>query len=457
MRFIKNKKFHLSRYGVGTRSIFVLGRFIGLLITLSFLVVVFIFSHSGLINLSLAQTEQQNKNILKNQIDVLENEIKEVQEGAKELSQEVDVLNNNIRRQKLEIRQINLAISRTKLDVEDTEELIGVLGDDIVKNKGVLAETVVLLDQYDQDSLFELLLKNRRLSDFFNSVNQIENLQDTLIITLERLREDKELLEGKRVELIEKNSEQGLLRSLEVAQKRALDVNKSQKQKVLSSTQKEISAKKKDLAALKSQLFYLDQTGISVEEALEFAELAASRVGIRTEFLLAILEVETGRAFQNNQLSVGSNLGTGNWSRDLYNCYIDLGKRTTAERQKAAFLEITDKLNYDPDAMPVSRRPHYGCGGAMGPAQFLPTTWLSFEKRVAQLTGHNPPDPWNIEDAFTASAMFLADAGATRKTYTYERRAAKTYISGRPTCSKSICNIYANNVLSLAETIGRSL
>ncbi len=137
--------------------------------------------------------------------------------------------------------------------------------------------------------------------------------------------------------------------------------------------------------------------------------------------------------------------------------YIKLGKRSVAEAEKRAFLAITESLGLNPDDMPVSRKPSYGCGGAMGPAQFLPTTWVRFAPRVAQLTGHNPPNPWNTEDAFTASALLLADAGAGLQTEAGERAAAKAYISGNPRCTRSICNYYSQRIIALSKEIDRVL
>ena len=93
----------------------------------------------------------------------------------------------------------------------------------------------------------------------------------------------------------------------------------------------------------------------------------------------------------------------------------------------------------------------------MGPAQFLPSTWLLFEDRVSSLTGHNPADPWSVEDAFMASALYLADAGATAKTRDKELRAAKAYISGSPNCTKYICNFYSKEVLRIATLIEPNL
>ena len=126
-------------------------------------------------------------------------------------------------------------------------------------------------------------------------------------------------------------------------------------------------------------------------------------------------------------------------------------------RDHEAFKQITAKLGRDPDTTPVSRAPSYGWGGAMGPAQFLPNTWMAYEAEVARLTGRSPADPWNIEDAFTAAALKLGRGGASSKTREGEVRASKAYISGSGNCTKSICNSYSNLIQEKAEEIEKEL
>ncbi len=93
----------------------------------------------------------------------------------------------------------------------------------------------------------------------------------------------------------------------------------------------------------------------------------------------------------------------------------------------------------------------------MGPAQFLPNTWLAYEAEVARLTGRAPAGPWSIEDAFTAAALKLSRGGASSKTREGEVRASKAYISGSGNCSKSICNRYSNLIQSKADDIEQEL
>lgn len=93
----------------------------------------------------------------------------------------------------------------------------------------------------------------------------------------------------------------------------------------------------------------------------------------------------------------------------------------------------------------------------MGPAQFIPSTWLGYESEVIRITGHATPNPWNFQDAFTASAVKLARGGATSKDRAGEVRAAKAYISGNPNCTSATCTNYANTILKKAADIERDL
>lgn len=421
-----------------------------------------------------AEEQIVQKQSIQSQIDALEKEVadidgklQETQLQSASLNREVTIFNNEIKKKELELRRVALAIRQANIDIANTSVKIGDVVQDVEKNRKVLVKNLQELYKYDQENLVVIVVKNNSLSDFFLTVNSIKSLQASTDELVTRLRQEKKQLEVQKVDLQDFREEQQSLGALQKIQQRDLALQKQEKDRLLAETkgkesvfQNLLKTKKQNLAQLKTQLFYLEKTGVAAEDAVRFAELAASRTGIRTEFLLALLEVETGKNFEEGVITAGTHLGSGNWKTDMYNCYINLGKRSAAEAQKNAYFVITAKLNLDPDSMPVSRRPNYGCGGAMGPAQFIPTTWLLFEKRVAELTGHNPPNPWSIEDAFTAAAIFLADSGAALRTADGEMRAAKTYISGRASCPASgaarvACLGYARRIADLTIKIGK--
>jgi len=102
----------------------------------------------------------------------------------------------------------------------------------------------------------------------------------------------------------------------------------------------------------------------------------------------------------------------------------------------------------------------------MGPAQFIPSTWMGYAERVAQLVGRPMADPWKIEDAFMAAAIKLANAGAIAKTRAAERAASIAYYSGDPHCDtnrnyssskRAACKSYADTVQNKAAIIEQSL
>ncbi len=401
---------------------------------------------------------------LESQANVLDTALQEVQGAARSLDNDVKALDIEVRRREIEIKRLNLAIQKAADDIKQKIQDIAVLSQKITRGRSALASGLLLLSTYDGENALTILLKHRSLSDFFTSLYGLQRVEAGVQETLGIFREDRATVEREKNDLEGFQEEQQNLKGLQEMERRFIAQKKQEKDELLRLTrgkeavfQQLLKSKKQDIATLKTQLFYLEKTGISAQDAVALADAAAKRAGIRTSFLLALLEVETGKQFEDGVISVGTNLGTGNWQRDLYQCYLNLGKRSSAESEKAALFGITGALGLNPDAMPVSRKPSYGCGGAMGPAQFLPTTWLRFSDRVAQLTSHNPPNPWDAGDAFTAAALFLADAGASSQTVAGETMAAKTYLSGRPNCTKYVCRSYANKIMALARDIDRTL
>ena len=90
----------------------------------------------------------------------------------------------------------------------------------------------------------------------------------------------------------------------------------------------------------------------------------------------------------------------------------------------------------------------------MGPAQFIPSTWVLMEDRVAKATGRSPANPWNAEDAFMASAMYLSDLGASNPAR--EREAAGRYYAGGR-WNGTLGQRYAGQVLAKADNFQQQI
>ena len=413
---------------------------------------------------SQAATIDELKQSLQQEIDALEKKIQEHQnlidkyrQNAASLQRDINIFNQKISQLELEIKQIQLTIQKIQIEISKKTKEIAEAEDVISQKRGVLGGYLKQIYEDDQKSLLEMLLKNRRLSELFDDLNSLDVMQSNIYQIISDIQKAKEELIDQKFNLGEQKNEVLSLKAMIDIQKRSLEKEKQNKNKILKETKgKEASYRvllennKKKLEQLRQQLSYLEKAGISTADAVNYARLAAARTGVRPAFLLAILEIES---------EMGANVGRGNWRDDMYQCYINYGKKTVAEQLKNAFFAITQKLGLNPDSTPVSRRiPSVSaCGGALGIAQFMPTTWLAYEARVAKATGHNPPSPWNFEDAFMATALFLADRGADAGTREAEERAARAYVGGSPSCSSNYCNVYSRKVINLATSIEAQL
>ena len=126
------------------------------------------------------------------------------------------------------------------------------------------------------------------------------------------------------------------------------------------------------------------------------------------------------------------------------------------KRDQPIFLKVTGELGFDPDSMPVSCPWQGGYGGAMGPAQFIPSTWNLYKDRIAEALEKSVPNPWEPRDAFFASAIYLKDLGANGGSYTAEQKAALKYYAGS-NWNKSKNAFYGREVMEKAQSIQENM
>ena len=369
------------------------------------------------------QIKQKQEEINQHQVKIQENEQK-----AKSLNGEIQILESQINKFRSEIGQIDLIIQKSTLNIEEIDSQVFILEGQMTQKKDLLAEYIRTVAHYDQETLLEVILKNEKFSDFFDEINALENTQKEIHSVLAVIQELKSDLEGQRGEIDLERQEQNRLKSLQLIQQRSVESKQWQKEDLLDKTEGEeqryqqlVQSAEKEITFIQEQLSMLERYNITLEDAVQSAIYAASKTGIRPAYLLGVLEAES---------RLGLNVGTGNWQEDMYQCYRKIGSPTKAEREKAAFLQICQELGLNPDLQPVSAEPWYGCGGAMGVAQFMPTTWLAYRDRVAGLTGNNPPSPWVHKDAFMAAAIKLSNGGANQRTEISERTAYAKYLAG---------------------------
>lgn len=380
---------------------------------------------------------------LENQIAKFESEIVDRRGRQRTLTNEIALLDARIKKAQLEIKRLALLIQKLTGEVADRESAIAEAEKEISRLQDILAVELRTLAQEERKPTVLLFAADGEFSDFFGQLQALETLHGQLQKALTALKGQKEGLERERAELIEQKTKHEELKDVQEATRQSLQSTSRTKQNLLTQTKGEekrfqelVKVSQANIERLKSEIYYLQRIGVTAEQAATLGVLVADRIGIRPAFLIAILEIES---------RLGANVGTGHYPNDMH------------PRDHNAFLAITRELGLDPYTTPVSRKPSYGWGGAMGPAQFLPTTWLGYRDRVSAFTSRKPANPWNIEDAFFAAAIKLARDGASSKAAPGELAAAKAYIGGSPNCSRDICNYYANLAIDKAADIERSL
>lgn len=388
----------------------------------------------------LEKSLRQQINDLQSQIDQYRSNIKNLQQQGKTLNREISLLDNRIKQAILEIKRTNLAVQETENGISNKNVELGKAEEKINREKDILAINLRQIYERDDEGILEMLLKNQKLSEVFEEVNSLQTLQKNINGNIAQIRDLKVTLESDKETLENKREELNQLKVLQQIQKQAVAAEQEEKKNLLSETkgreenyQNLLQKARQDAASIRNNLYLLEGVGVSMplEKAYQYAKIAGSLTGVRPAFLLAVLKKET---------SWGINLGSGNWRKDM------------KPSEQKAFLQISEKLGKNPDTTPVSAKPWYGWGGAMGPAQFLPTTWLAYEERIARLTGHNPPDPWDIEDAFTAAGIKLAQGGASSRNYDAEWKAAQVYFAGSR-WNNPTYYFYGDQVMELAGVI----
>lgn len=376
-------------------------------------------------------------------------ELASQQQYSGSLSGDIKVLNAKINAKKTEITLKNTKIKQLTASIGEKKATIVSLSDKIDKQRRSLAQLIRKTDEMDKSTLTTFLLSSKSLSDFYTDVARYDKLKQEVKASVDSIKEIKGLTEVTKSKL-EKEQDATLdeKKALESVQK-SIEVDKSAQQKLLSiSKNKEaeyaklIASQEKRVNEIKARLFNLagGAQAIRFDVALQYAEGAQSVTGVDAAMVLAILTQES---------SLGANVGQ---------CYLSdttTGASTNvktgkvysngmkASRDVGPFLDITEKLGYNWTKTVVSCpiAGVAGYGGAMGPAQFIPSTWNLFIKRLQSALGRYP-NPWNAQDAFMASSMYIADLGGAGGYSAQLRAACKYYGSGGSTCS------YGRSVMS---------
>jgi len=363
------------------------------------------------------------------------------------IERDIDVLSYQISRARLNIRAKAIEITRIGGVITTKIDKILDLEARMARERESLSELLRKTREIEDVSLVEIILGNDDISAFFADIDSFEFVQIAIHKSFSELRSTRSETEGEKKVLEYRQSDEIDAKKIVEGEKRTIERKEDTKQGLLvvskdaEQTYKDVLAiQEKERVRIRSALFKLrGSDAISFGEALDHANFISAKTGVRPAFLLAIITQES---------NLGANVGTCNRPEDPPNKHWESIMKPS--RDKEPFLAVTTALGLDPDVVPLSCPAPGGYGGAMGPAQFIPSTWVLYDGRVSNVTGNRPANPWTPRDAFTASALFLKDLGAAAGGYTAERTAAlRYYAGGRWNLARNA--FYGNDVMAIAS------
>ncbi len=379
------------------------------------------------------------------------------------LERDVAIIEGQIKQTQLGIQARSVAIMQLTNQIEDKEVTLLILDDTLRRQRDSLADLIRKSALLDDFSLVEVILSRKNFSDFFSDVAAYQALKNSLNQSLAVVQDIQQSTVVQKNQLEAKQETEAEMKQIQELQKKEIEQKERDKGNILKVTKGEekayqqlLESQQRTASQLRNALFQLlgGGGGIPFPEAVDLARYAEKQVGVHASLILAILEQET---------NLGSNLGSC-----IYN---DLkgGKVVMhPDRDAPIFLAVANILSFDPRSRSVScpivsGGERYGWGGAMGPSQFIPSTWAIYggiinqgsswvyseaSDAIRRINGSGTPaNPFNNRDAFLATALLLRDNGADG-TYAGDRRAALRYYAGWGGASNPANAFYGDQVIN---------
>lgn len=350
------------------------------------------------------------------------------EQKKKELEGQLNQIQTSVNKAQLEINKTQSYINEAGQTITRKENEINNLNTKVDFQKKILASLLREMYYIINKPITLIVLDDSYFSQFMSGSDHLSTVEEKVNGLIEEIKSSKDKIEDEKSSLEEvKQDHEGLL-SLKQDQQQDLLGDKRETQTDIQEKEATIGELRAKLSKLQGELSGLlgkSYNATDIEDAAKFASKAS---GVRKDFLMGMLVVE-------------SDLG-----RFTGGCYAK-DSRMSGDRL-ALFKQICESLDYSWKTRKVSCPPrgYTGTGGAMGVAQFMSDTWMGYKSQIASVTGHNPPDPWNLTDGVTAMGLKLARGGATKRSG--ECNAAKLYLSGT---TSSKYNWYCDKVKFWAD------
>ncbi len=387
------------------------------------------------ISLTYAQEEiDETKDKIESSIDEIQKKLEKETSIKQQLEKQLNQIQYSVNATQHEINKTQNYIDETKENISRYEKEIERLEERNNFQKKILTSILRQIYYTQSNSIEILAFKYSKNNHFLGENDNLTTLERKIMLLMDEIKNSKLKIEKEKKDLQEEKEEYERLLSLKKDQQKDLLSEKQDTQINIIQRQATIEELNAKLTKLRSDLSSLLGKSFNAKDIESAASFASKVTDVRKDFIMGMLVVES-----------------------------DLGRFTggcTAEQSRMSknrleiFKDICKELGYNWKKQKVSCPPksYSGTGGAMGVAQFMSDTWLGYKSQIASVTGHNPPDPWNLTDGVVAMALKLAKGGATKKSG--ECNAAKLYLSGT---TSSKYDWYCQKVLYWADNYERLL
>ncbi len=369
------------------------------------------------------------KDDLEDKQDEIEKKVKKIESQKSSLQGNLNVVQQTLGATKRTIDDVMNDIEKKEADIERHDAQIQTLNGQVILYQRSLSEAMRSIYYAQNGRLFSSVIENADGANrFMEKTDDLGAMREKIVEMVQQVQSAKDAQEQKRNELASlKDEKEALLEEHKEKESDLLAQSAAVQTEIVKvdATLSELNAK---LSAVESKLSSLLGESFDTDDIVEAASFASKKTGVRKSFILGMLVVET-------------DLG-----RFTGGCTYKQSKM--GDKNSEIFKRICEDLDYDYKKVKVSCALSYGIGGAMGVAQFMPTTWVGYESKIEKYTGHSPADPWSLTDGVMAMAIKLSNDGASSEKGEYD--AARRYYCGS-NLDRSVCKQYGNKVKYWAE------
>lgn len=376
------------------------------------------------------------------------------------LERDLGIIDAQIRKAQLGIKARSIEIQQLGVQIGDKQITVNELNERTEKQRQSLAQLVRKANEVDDISLAEIVLKGDSLSEFFEDLESFRSIKASLHDSLYLIASTKNMTLNEKSSLEEKQERAKELKSLQEVEKQEIERREAEKEDILARTRGQEAAyqailetQQQTAAQIRQAIFELRGTsGIPFGTAVDYAKIASAKSGVRAALILGILSQESDLGKNVGQCLI-TNIETGDGKGK--NTGTPFPGTMKAPRDTVPFARITKALGLDWSTVAISCPQPGGYGGAMGPTQFIPSTWEMYEGRLKTALGVTATNPWDAMHAIMATGLYLQDVGAAGSVYTAEHTAAARYYAGGAWATSG--QNYANQVMQKAAGFQKNI